>query len=55
MGDEAYFDFEKNKLTGSIPTELGNLENIHAFMVAGNLLTGTLPSELGELSDLGKL
>jgi hypothetical protein len=53
--DEAYFDFSDNKLTGSIPTELGNQVKIHSFNLAANMLTGTLPSEMGRLSVLGKL
>ena len=41
-----------NKLTGTIPTEVGllsKLETIHAF---GNKLSGTLPTQLGALSRL---
>jgi hypothetical protein len=55
VADEAYFDCNDNNLTGSIPTELGNLTQMHDFKVAGNMLTGTIPSEIGKLTNLGKL
>jgi hypothetical protein len=55
VADEAYFDCNENKLTGSIPTELGNQIKICDFKVAGNMLTGTIPSEMEKLTNLGKL
>ena len=42
----------ENKLTGSIPTELGKLSEMTWLILLGNLLTGSIPSELGKLSKL---
>jgi hypothetical protein len=44
-----------NDLTGSIPTELGNLSNLTVLDLHGNELTGSIPSELGNLSNLTTL
>jgi Leucine-rich repeat (LRR) protein len=44
-----------NNLTGSIPSELGNLSNLRALSLWGNSLTGSIPSELGNLSYLWHL
>ena len=41
-----------NNLTGSIPAELGNLDNLEALVFAYNSLTGSIPSELGNLGNL---
>lgn len=35
-----------NRLTGSLPSELGALKNLKLFRVLGNELTGTVPEEL---------
>ena len=45
------FDISSNYLTGSIPSELGNLE-ISTLEMGTNALTQTLPTELGQLTDL---
>ena len=42
----------ENKLTGSIPTELGKLSEMTWLILLGNQLTGSIPSELGNLSKL---
>ena len=39
-----------NRLTGSIPPELGQLSQLTELYLWGNKLTGNLPSELGKLS-----
>jgi Leucine-rich repeat (LRR) protein len=44
-----------NQLTGSIPSELGNLTNLERLSLFGNQLTGSIPSELGNLSHLESL
>ncbi|MDM8567849.1 hypothetical protein QUF74_19650 [Candidatus Halobeggiatoa sp. HSG11] len=41
-----------NQLTGTIPTELGNLSNLQQFWLSSNQLTGTIPIELGNLANL---
>ena len=41
-----------NKLVGSIPTELGNLDSFTYLDVTRNSLTGIIPTELGNLNSL---
>ncbi|WP_372682051.1 LamG-like jellyroll fold domain-containing protein, partial [Desulfosarcina sp.] len=41
-----------NKLTGTLPPELGNLSNLENLDLWGNLLTGSIPPELGNLTNL---
>ena len=42
-------------LTGQIPTELGDLENLQWLRFVGNELTGEIPPELGDLTNLERL
>ncbi|MEN8217501.1 MAG: S8 family serine peptidase, partial [Pseudomonadota bacterium] len=44
-----------NNLTGSIPTELGNLTNLETLELSDNQLTGSIPTELGNLTNLETL
>ncbi|GKV37075.1 hypothetical protein SLEP1_g45143 [Rubroshorea leprosula] len=44
-----------NRLTGSIPKEIGNISTLRKFIVEFNQLSGPLPSELGNLTYLEKL
>ena len=44
-----------NGLTGPIPPELGNLDNLTALLLNDNQLTGLIPPELGKLSLLERL
>ncbi len=39
-----------NQLTGSIPTELGNLSNLKSLFLEENQLTGSIPQEVLDLS-----
>ena len=39
-------------LTGSLPSELGNLANLVWLYLAGNTLEGPIPAELGDLANL---
>ena len=43
---------EKNQLTGSIPSELGNLTNLTVLRLGQNQLTGPIPPQLGQLTNL---
>ncbi|XP_022737255.1 LRR receptor-like serine/threonine-protein kinase GSO1 [Durio zibethinus] len=48
-------DFSRNRLSGSIPPELGKLENQQILRVSSNRLTGSIPSELGHCKKIIKL
>ncbi|XP_042415359.1 receptor kinase-like protein Xa21 [Zingiber officinale] len=41
-------DLRFNLLTGSLPSDLGNLKNVENFFVSGNRLRGQIPSTLGD-------
>ena len=41
-----------NSLSGSIPSELGNLTNLTGLYLNDNSLSGSIPSELGNLTNL---
>ena len=41
-----------NQLTGEIPSDIGNLDNLTYLILYNNQLTGTIPSELGDLTNL---
>ena len=43
------------KLTGQIPTTLGDLEHLEVLTLGDNAFTGTIPAELGNLSNLREL
>ena len=43
-------DIDHNELTGSIPTELGNLINITQIDLDENNLNGTIPTEFGRMT-----
>ncbi|KAG0566479.1 hypothetical protein KC19_7G067000 [Ceratodon purpureus] len=49
------FDFNGNKLTGHIPTELGSLQGLIYLSLAGCNLTGTIPAQLANLTNLETL
>jgi hypothetical protein len=46
---------ENNDLTGTIPSELGQLTQLETLFLQENTLTGTIPSWLGQLSLLKQL
>ena len=41
-----------NRLSGTIPPELGSLSNLETLRLTGNRLSGAIPSELGNLASL---
>ncbi len=41
-----------NNLTGTIPTSIGQLENLKSLELSFNPISGTIPSEIGKLSNL---
>ena len=45
-------DLRDNQLSGSIPSELGNLANLERLTLYDNELSGSIPSELGNLANL---
>merc|ERR1712125_98183 len=47
-----YFDIWDNDFTGTIPTELGAMDDLEELYLGINELRGTIPSELGSLDDL---
>ena len=47
-----WLNLSKNRLTGEIPTELGNLTRLQSLDLHDNELTGDIPSELGDLTRL---
>jgi hypothetical protein len=51
-GSVAQIVLNGNSLSGSIPSELGNLSNLTYLHLGSNSLTGTIPSELGNLTKL---
>ena len=54
-GHVAVLNLTANRLTGRVPTQLGNLSNLEVLSLGDNQLTGPIPSNLGNLSNLTKL
>ena len=47
-----HLDLNANRITDSIPAELGNLKNLVELRLWGNDLSGPIPPELGKLGNL---
>ena len=59
LWDECYsienttqLDLGNNQLTGSIPSEIGNLTNLTWLYLSNNQLIGSIPPEMGNLNNL---
>jgi hypothetical protein len=50
-----YLQLDRNRLTGTIPTELSSLTNLRVLDLGGNQLSGSIPSQLGSLNSLESL
>jgi hypothetical protein len=55
LSDLEFLYVDRNKLTGSIPAELGNLTNLFDLWLHSNQLTGAIPVELANLTNLGSI
>ncbi|MFC1575920.1 Ig-like domain-containing protein, partial [Gemmatimonadota bacterium] len=55
VGSVVRLNLISNQLTGSIPSELGDLSNLTHLHLTSNQLTGSIPPELGNLSNLSSL
>ena len=53
--DTDSLDLSESGLTGSIPSEIGNLTNLTSLNLTLNGLTGSIPLEIGNLNNLNKL
>ena len=53
--DTEYLDLTLNQLTGSIPSEIGNLRSVNKLILNQNQLTGSIPPEISELNYLNQL
>jgi hypothetical protein len=53
--DTYTLDLSNSGLTGSIPSEIGNLANLTHLDLSGNGLTGSISSEIGNLTNLTTL
>ena len=48
-------DLRRNKLSGELPAEIGDLSALRVLNLVGNKLSGPLPAEIGRLQALTKL
>ena len=50
--DITFIELDSRGLTGSIPSEIGNLTNLTGLELNDNQLTGEIPKEIGNLTNL---
>ncbi|XP_022015833.1 probable leucine-rich repeat receptor-like serine/threonine-protein kinase At3g14840 isoform X7 [Helianthus annuus] len=50
-----YLSVSANRLTGRIPTYLGNITSLVYLSLQNNMFSGTIPAELGKLENLANL
>ncbi len=55
QGEVTSIDLSDNNLSGTIPTELGDLTSLQTLSLYSNSLSGTIPTELGDLTSLQTL
>ncbi|XP_040987488.1 receptor like protein 21-like isoform X11 [Juglans microcarpa x Juglans regia] len=55
LGYMSGLDLSCNKLTGSIPSELGQISSLHALNLSYNQLTSTIPESFSKLTPLESL
>ncbi|XP_020202603.1 MDIS1-interacting receptor like kinase 2-like isoform X2 [Cajanus cajan] len=46
------FEIDSNKISGTVPSNIGNLTKLNQVIVAENLISGSIPSSIGNLVDL---
>jgi hypothetical protein len=51
----ATLNISSNRITGSLPQEIGNLVMMQSLSTSGNNLSGTIPRQLSHLSQLNEL
>ncbi|OUM63062.1 hypothetical protein PIROE2DRAFT_10470 [Piromyces sp. E2] len=49
------FIVENGQLSGSIPSEIGNLKYVRDLWLGHNKITGTIPPEIGDMTSLKDL
>merc|ERR1712224_237746 len=45
-------DLSENEMTGTIPSEFGEIANLFALVISSTNITGDIPTELGNLTNL---
>ncbi|KAG1362579.1 putative LRR receptor-like serine/threonine-protein kinase [Cocos nucifera] len=53
--DMRFLYFGLNQISGSLPSDIGNLKNLVVISMGRNLLTGNIPASLGNLNALHEL
>ena len=48
------YELLKDYFTGSIPTAIGNLQNIEEVHLSANQMEGNIPTEIGQITTLRK-